>query len=155
MPVKTFMGNDHRRDHSFRIPRPDQSVVYGTPNTCTGCHTDKSNPWAAKAIQKWYGPARVYHFSDDLLPGSLLTDKSEKHLVQLLRNNFQPEIARATAVQYLGSIQTSSSADALVSALKDKKALGGGTPDNHEFARKYFEQGAGYVLFTHHSRENE
>jgi predicted CXXCH cytochrome family protein len=123
MPVKTYMGNDHRRDHSFRIPRPDQSVVFGTPNTCTSCHTDKSNTWAANAVKNWYGPERAYHFSDDLLPGSELTDKSEKHLIKLLADTLQPEIARATAVYYLSAIQTKRTADALLKALSDAKPL--------------------------------
>jgi predicted CXXCH cytochrome family protein len=123
MPVKTYMGNDHRRDHSFRIPRPDQSIIFETPNTCTSCHTGKSNTWAADAIKKWYGSTRAYHFSDDLLPGSELTDKSEKHLLKLLADTLQPEIARATAAYYLSTIQTPQSADGLIRALSDKKAL--------------------------------
>ncbi len=79
MPQKTYMGVDHRRDHSFRVPRPDQSVIYNTPNTCNSCHKNQSPQWASDAIVKWYGPERAYHFSDDLVPGSLLNDKSEKH----------------------------------------------------------------------------
>lgn len=31
---------DPRRDHSFRVPRPDLSVKIGTPNACTGCHLE-------------------------------------------------------------------------------------------------------------------
>jgi len=123
MPVKTFMGNDHRRDHSFRVPRPDQSVVYGTPNTCTSCHTGKSDTWAADAVKKWYGAKRAYHFSDDLLPGSQLTDKSEKHLIKLLRDTLQPEIARATAAYYLESIQSMPSVEALRWATSDARAM--------------------------------
>ncbi len=123
MPMKTYMGVDNRRDHSFRIPRPDQSVVYGTPNTCTSCHKEKSPAWAAEAIRKWYGPERAYHFSDDLLPGSQLTGKSEKHLIKLLLDTASPEIARATAASYLTGMQTRAGADALVAALNDKKAL--------------------------------
>lgn len=38
MPQTTYMAVDPRRDHSFRIPRPDLSVKLGTPNACTGCH---------------------------------------------------------------------------------------------------------------------
>jgi tetratricopeptide (TPR) repeat protein len=38
MPVTTYMAVDHRRDHSFRVPRPDLSVKLGTPNACTQCH---------------------------------------------------------------------------------------------------------------------
>ncbi len=123
MPAKTFMGIDNRRDHSFRVPRPDQSILYETPNTCNSCHKDKTQKWAADAIVKWYGPERKYHFSDDLAPGSLLNDKSESHLVKLLTDTSQPEIARATAVEYLGKIQTQRSADALILALNDLKPL--------------------------------
>lgn len=123
MPVKTYMGNDQRRDHSFRIPRPDQSIVWDTPNTCTGCHQDKTNTWAADAVKKWYGPTRAYHFSDDLLPGSALNEKSESHLLKLLADTTQPEIARATAVYYLGSLPSPGSANGLLSALSDRKPL--------------------------------
>lgn len=38
MPQTTYMDVDPRRDHSFRIPRPDLSVKFGTPNACTRCH---------------------------------------------------------------------------------------------------------------------
>ena len=49
MTGKNYMGNDFRRDHSFRIPRPDQSVAYGTPNACIGCHEDKNDPHCVKS----------------------------------------------------------------------------------------------------------
>lgn len=38
MPETTYMELDARRDHSLRVPRPDLSVKFGTPNACTGCH---------------------------------------------------------------------------------------------------------------------
>jgi tetratricopeptide (TPR) repeat protein len=38
MPASSYMDVDPRRDHSFRIPRPDLSVQFGTPNACSGCH---------------------------------------------------------------------------------------------------------------------
>lgn len=123
MPAKTYMGNDVRRDHSFRVPRPDQSVLYGTPNTCNSCHKNESDKWAADAIIKWYGPKRAYHFSDDLAPGSLLNDKSEAHLIKLISDTSQPEIARATAVNYLGNISTEKSAQTIVNSLNDRKAM--------------------------------
>jgi predicted CXXCH cytochrome family protein len=123
MVSRTYMGNDHRRDHSFRVPRPDQSEKYGTPNACTGCHADQSTTWAADAVRKWYGPERKYHFSDDLIPGSLLNAESESHLLKLLSDTLQPEIARATAAQYLGNLQTMGSVDALVLATQDRRAL--------------------------------
>jgi len=123
MPAKTYMGNDHRRDHSFRIPRPDQSMVYGTPNACTSCHSEKKPTWAAETVRKWYGPERAYHFSDDLLPGSLMNEKSEYHLIKLLSDTSQPAIARATAAKYLGDVVTKAGAKALMEALKDNHAV--------------------------------
>lgn len=123
MVTRTYMGVDHRRDHSFRIPRPDQSVAYGTPNACNGCHSKETSEWAAEKVRSWYGPERKYHFSDDLIPGSLLNGQSEGHLVKLLGDTTQPEIARATAASYLGNLQTMGSAQALLGATNDKKAL--------------------------------
>ena len=58
MPTRTYMVIDPRHDHSLRIPRPDLSVKFGTPNACNDCHTDKSAEWAASAIESWYGPDR-------------------------------------------------------------------------------------------------
>ncbi len=123
MTSKVYMGNDVRRDHSFRIPRPDQTAAFGTPNACNSCHANKSADWAAKAVEQWFGPKRPYHFSDDLVPGSLLNEKSEAHLVALLADRMQPAIARATAASYLANIGTPSSAAALVAALKAEQAM--------------------------------
>ena len=69
MTGKIYMGNDFRRDHSFRVPRPDQSVKYNTPNACIGCHADKSDEWATKVIVDKFGSERADHFSDHLLKG--------------------------------------------------------------------------------------
>ena len=123
MVARTYMGVDHRRDHSFRMPRPDQSATYGTPNACNGCHTNKTASWAAGKVIEWYGPVRKYHFSDDLIPGNLLDKNSEAHLVKLLGDTTQPEIARATAASYLSNMQTMKSAEALLIAIKDRKPL--------------------------------
>ena len=43
MPATTYMMIDPRRDHSLRVPRPDLSVSFGTPNACSGCHIDSKN----------------------------------------------------------------------------------------------------------------
>ncbi|WP_109830700.1 tetratricopeptide repeat protein [Reichenbachiella versicolor] len=101
MTGRVYMGNDFRRDHSFRIPRPDQSVIYNTPNACTECHEDKSNEWASKAIENFYGDKRPAHFSDLLLPGQA---GNKEKLYQLIDSAEAPEIVRATAIQYLATI---------------------------------------------------
>lgn len=123
MQERTYMGVDHRRDHSFRIPRPDQSVSYGTPNTCNSCHTTKSNEWAAKIIVQHFGNTRRYHFSDDLIPGSKLTNNSGHHLLKLISDRTQPEIARATALYYISQLHSFTNYDAIISMTSDSSAL--------------------------------
>ncbi|KGE03703.1 tetratricopeptide repeat protein [Pseudohaliea rubra] len=51
MPATTYMGVDARRDHSMRIPRPDLSLMLGTPNACNGCHDDRDAAWALAALR--------------------------------------------------------------------------------------------------------
>lgn len=98
MTGKTYMGNDFRRDHSFRIPRPDQSVTHGTSNACSNCHSEKPAEWAAEQVKSWYGETRAKHFSDYLLAG---IDGDASALVTLADDSQYPEIARATAIEYL------------------------------------------------------
>ena len=114
MTGKHYMGIDFRRDHSFRIPRPDQSVRHGTPNACSNCHgaegklwTDKDKKdlsgakWAADKIVAKYGPNRRPHFSDLLLPGRVPMYPQYPLLVQLAKDTKTQVIARATALWLL------------------------------------------------------
>jgi len=55
MPQETYMVVDPRRDHSFRVPRPDRSAALGTPNSCNKCHTEESTDWAMKHWEQWWG----------------------------------------------------------------------------------------------------
>ncbi len=55
MPRTTYMVVDPRRDHSMRVPRPDESVSLGVPNACNACHADRDAKWAAGAVRDWLG----------------------------------------------------------------------------------------------------
>ncbi len=120
MPGKFYMGVDLRHDHSFRVPRPDLSVKYGTPNACNSCHQDKNAAWASAAVVKWFGPTRKYHFSEDLIPGSQLDAHSEQHLTRLLSDTAIPSIVKAAAASYLHELPTRNSLNVLIKALMDE-----------------------------------
>jgi tetratricopeptide (TPR) repeat protein len=119
MPGKLYMGNDLRHDHSFRVPRPDLSVKYGTPNACNDCHKDKKAQWASDAVVKWFGPTRKPHFSEDLIAGSLLNAQSEQHLSKLYSDTAIPAIVKAAAANYLRDLPTRNSLNTLLGALRD------------------------------------
>lgn len=125
MPTKNFMEIDVRRDHSMRVPRPDQSVKYGTPNACNQCHTGKSAQWSANQIVKWFGPDRRYHFSDDLIPGSLGRDSSAAaHLQKLSSPDTNvPAIIHATALYYMSFVYDPKNIQFLLKGLHDPDAM--------------------------------
>ena len=125
MPTRTYMVIDARRDHSFRVPRPDFSVAYGTPNACNQCHTDKSTKWATDAVTKWYGPGRRQeaHFVTALDAGRRGLPNAESALAALITDSSKPAIARATALSLLPVYLTPASLAALQQALQDSDAL--------------------------------
>ena len=103
MPSRTYMVIDPRRDHSFRIPRPDLSSRLDTPNACTGCHADQSPQWAAAAVVRWYGSERRKepHFGETIYQGRRGAPQAESALLDLVGNFEMPVIARASALALL------------------------------------------------------
>jgi predicted CXXCH cytochrome family protein len=102
-PARTYMIVDPRRDHSFRIPRPDVSAAIGTPNACTGCHARQSAKWAADAVARWYGQGRRQepHYGLALDAGRLGKAGAVQGLIALADDRSQPAIVRATALDLL------------------------------------------------------
>ena len=123
MPGKYYMGNDYRRDHSFRIPRPDLSLKYNTPNACTQCHQDKSNDWAWEQFKTQYGVPDYTHFSDLLVPGLTGAENGMHALQTLAKDTIYPEIARASAVRAMDKYVTSESINDLIRFLDDESSL--------------------------------
>jgi len=49
------------RSHTFRFIPPSATERLKIPNSCTSCHTDKSDAWAGAELEKWpeFSPWRV------------------------------------------------------------------------------------------------
>jgi Flp pilus assembly protein TadD len=105
MAVRTYMVIHQRHDHSFRIPRPDDSVSYGTPNACNDCHRNKTAAWAAQAVDRWYGGVhRGYQqFAGQLTAARRQEPSAAAGLLGLLSGDTTPAIVRATALSELRS----------------------------------------------------
>ncbi|MBK6349980.1 MAG: tetratricopeptide repeat protein [Proteobacteria bacterium] len=103
MPQNTYMVVDRRRDHSMRVPRPDQSVALGVPNACNSCHTDRAAKWAAQAVHDWLGRdaagyqtfAADFHAAESGEPSALVK------LAGVAADTAQPAIVRASALARL------------------------------------------------------
>lgn len=125
MPVHTYMGVDRRHDHSFRVPRPDQAVQFGTPNACNDCHDKRSAQWAAQAVEKWFGPERkgLQRFAPALDAARKQLPEAPALLRRVIDDHSQPGIARATAYAELGGYLTPSLAAELRRGLRDADPL--------------------------------
>ncbi len=125
MPDKIYMGVDSRRDHSFRVPRPDLSSSLGTPNACNQCHADQSVSWAAEAVSSWYGEDGTpkSHFGEAIQAGRDRDQAAEPLLVQVAQDDSQPGIARATALSLLGNFPSEATLLAIHDGLSDSDPL--------------------------------
>ena len=106
MPERTYMVVDGRRDHSFRIPRPDLSVSLGTPNACGQCHTDKTAAWAAAQVKSWFPTPHpgFQNFAELLSDGNAAAAGVRERLVAFAADRAQPAIARASALDRLDRV---------------------------------------------------
>ncbi len=87
----------------MRIPRPDRTVAFGSPNACNKCHADKSADWAAQAIKTWFPQpnpgaqsfAEAFDLADRNAPGG------REALMHIAEDGAQSAIARASAFERL------------------------------------------------------
>lgn len=102
MPKRAYMGIDYRGDHSFKIPRPDLSDEYGTPNACVSCHTDQTNQWAAQALEKWFGePVAMSANETNIIKARLGELNGLSEYLAIINDPKIPVITRATAVELI------------------------------------------------------
>jgi tetratricopeptide (TPR) repeat protein len=125
MPQTAYMVVDPRRDHSMRVPRPDLSVALGVPNACSSCHRDRDAQWAADAIARDHGPDRkgfqkfgtAFHAAERNAAGA------GEQLAALAGDVGQSPIARASALERLGSSAAARSGRVVEAAARDADPL--------------------------------
>jgi predicted CXXCH cytochrome family protein len=105
MIERVYMGIDGRRDHSFRVPRPDLSDETGAPNACTDCHNDKKAAWAAAELERRFPDSkhRGPHFSQVFAAARRDPTTQIDKLIELALDAKLPAIVRASALDLLRS----------------------------------------------------
>jgi len=124
MPSRIYMGVDERNDHSFRIPRPDLSVGSDIPNACNACHSTKDAAWAADSMKKWYGkvPVGKQDFAHSLQSLRRNSEDAQASLYEILTGD-APDIAKATAVGYLGNYPSQQTYMTVMQMLRSESAM--------------------------------
>ncbi len=124
MPARTYMVVDPRRDHSFRVPRPDLSEKLSVPNACNNCHADKSSGWASEYFRKWYGhPKEGKHYGEIFWAARRGIPATDVELVRLAGDQQQTPMVRATAISLLRNYPFESTKPTLRKMLQDGNPL--------------------------------
>ncbi|WP_417672108.1 multiheme c-type cytochrome [Roseibium sp.] len=125
MIERTYMGIDGRRDHSFRVPRPDLSAKVGTPDACTDCHSDRTPAWAAAELEKRFPDSRHRgaHFSEVFHAARTDQVTFADELLAIAEQASMPAIVRASALDHLRPRANAGHAKKAAELLKDKEPL--------------------------------
>jgi Flp pilus assembly protein TadD len=125
MVERKYMVIDGRRDHSFRVPRPDLTMKLNTPNACNDCHKDRSAKWASETVTKWYGPnhKNEWHFGEALHAGQTGQPDAQNQLMQTVENTKVPGIVRATALSLLQQYLSANARPTVERAITDVDPL--------------------------------
>lgn len=125
MIERTYMGIDGRRDHSFRIPRPDLSATLGTPNACNDCHREKSAEWAATELETRFPNSthRGFHFGQVFAPAQQPGEVAPEDLLAIANQDSFPGIVRASALDLLAPLGTPDVASAAAPLIEDPDPL--------------------------------
>jgi Flp pilus assembly protein TadD len=115
-----------RSDHSMRPPTPAASLAYGSPNACTGCHSDKDPAWADRTVRQWY----PRDYQAPVLARAALIDAGRKKDWSKLPEMFarldgagNDEVWRASLVRLLEASNDPRVTPALVRTFKDPSPL--------------------------------
>ena len=119
MPSRVYMGVDDRRDHGFRVPRPDLTQRFDVPNACNGCHEDRSPAWAADEIARRTGGPPVPGAADVLALATTQRFDAERALSEAAADPALPGLVRRSALLALGPYEFGFSQDAIAAGLRD------------------------------------
>jgi len=125
MIERVYMGIDGRRDHSFRVPRPDLSVKLGTPNACNDCHDDRTAAWAAEELKTRFPDSRHRgpHFAEAFSSAHQSARVEVDNLLEIAGQTSLPGIVRASALDLLMPVATPDIATRAAAYLEDPDPL--------------------------------
>ena len=120
MIERTYMGVDTRRDHSFRVPRPDLAAT-GSPDACTDCHKDRDPAWAAAELRSRFPASRHQgpHFATAFATARQDPALAVPQLLAIAEEPDGPGIVRATALEHLAEAGDAAVADRVGRLLLD------------------------------------
>jgi predicted CXXCH cytochrome family protein len=124
MIERTYMGIDTRRDHSFRVPRPDLAAT-GSPDACTDCHQERDATWAAAELAARFPDSlhRGPHYATAFAVARHDPQAAAGDLLDIAEWTDGPAIVRATALDLLGAAGSMAATGRVIRLLSDPDPL--------------------------------
>ncbi|MEJ2604833.1 MAG: tetratricopeptide repeat protein [Gammaproteobacteria bacterium] len=121
MPARNYMVVDPRRDHSFRVPRPDLAESLGVTDACAACHADEPAGWSAAAVREWLGrdAEGLQQFGPVFAAAQAGRIGAGADLRRIATDAAEPAIVRATAFALLPGYLSRDTLTAASEALAD------------------------------------
>ncbi len=126
MPATVYMQVDARRDHSFKVPRPDLTQQTGVPNACNGCHQDQSPAWAKNQIEQWHPNANRLgseHFAQAFFAADTQEPNADAKLTRIAQNVSYPDIVRASALARMEQTPGQNAVVAIMRSVRDQDPI--------------------------------
>ena len=124
MPERTYMQIDPRRDHSFKIPRPDLSEALATPNACSNCHAEKPITWVTQQFRQWGIEAdKSRDFATAFNEISQASPLAVPGIASIVDDNQTPAIIRASALSRLQQMPNRAAMETAISQLRSPEGL--------------------------------
>ena len=119
---KTVVGvKATMRDHTISLPVPENTVAFGIPNACTGCHIKEGPSWAVGVVGKWWPQRRRQKLvvrAQTFAAARLGSQDAVAPLIAIVRDRDQGPLIQANAVGYLGSYSNPLAVAALIEATR-------------------------------------
>ncbi|MEI4551735.1 tetratricopeptide repeat protein [Pseudoalteromonas spongiae] len=126
MPTTTYMQVDARRDHSFKVPRPDLTIKTGVSNACNQCHQDQTASWAVSQIKTWHPNSKHIgkaHFATSFHHADERAPNAAELLTRIAQDKQYSTIVSASALSRMRNTPGNNALVAIARAIKDPSPL--------------------------------
>jgi tetratricopeptide (TPR) repeat protein len=122
----TYYNRMKQSDHSMLPPTPVATIVFGSPNACNYCHSDKDASWADKQVRSWHSD----DYQAPVLRRARLIDEAKKRdwqnlpaMLEYIESKDRDEIFATSLIRLLLSNRDGKIIPVLLTALKDRSPL--------------------------------
>jgi predicted CXXCH cytochrome family protein len=126
MPPTVYSIKAKIRDHTLSVPVPENTLRFGIPNACGGCHGHKKPEWARDALAAWGMTARgrrLVEQAEAFTAARARKPEAVARLVAIAGRSGESPLVRANAIGYLARYADEAARRAVLDAIASDEPL--------------------------------